>query len=144
MLSRKEHKKAGSKLPEEWIERVTELLSSLYESHCIKNDKKFEVYGNIYNDELLVIISIICNKNDTLPISCFLSIDIDSKKDPSKTLDHLLDMSGIIIDSIFNQEDWNDYESNWTEHTENKVKFFYKISREDVGLTIQANQLLDQ
>ena len=40
-------------------------------------------------------------------------------------------------------KNWNDYETTWQSAESKGLKFFYNISRENVGLTLQANSLLE-
>jgi hypothetical protein len=82
---------------------------------------------------------------EVAPVSYIMSMDLDEKnQDPEKYLDTLIDSMGVFFDSYFADADWNDYISNWTEATYKDLKFFYKVSRENVALTIQAEALLNQ
>lgn len=73
-----------------------------------------------------------------------ISMDLEEKEDPQKYLDTLIDSIGIFFDQYFADANWNDYQANWEEAEYKKLKFFYKISRENMALSIQAEQLLNQ
>jgi hypothetical protein len=56
----------------------------------------------------------------------------------------MVDLLGHIFDDIFNTEDWSGYVSNWTENKYKNHTFFYKITRENIALTLQANEILSK
>jgi hypothetical protein len=75
-----------------------------------------------------------------------LSITFDNLND-SKALKKILDISvsltSLIYDDIFSKEDWHEYVLNWTENEIDGHKLFYKITRENISLTLQAEELLN-
>jgi len=131
-------------LPIEWTEEVTKTITEAYFEQSEKDNSFFYVYGEIYEQEFVVIISYI-NHSDlsASPISLFISHDIveDSKKFKS-SLFNLVDFSGLVFDDIFATENWNDYNLAWTENEFKGNKFHYKITRENVSLTLQAEEIL--
>lgn len=145
MMSRKNQETLGQPLPSEWIERVQNLMEDLYASKCKQTHKTFAVYGFHYPDELLLIVSLI-GKNDpgALPVTCFLSIDIEQEGVWSGQLETLLDGAGMFFDSFFAKKGWNDYTPAWTETPFRKKTIYYMSSRENVALTIEAERLLSQ
>ncbi len=145
MLSRKNHETLGQPLPPEWIERVQNLMDDLYRSKCEKLHRTFSIHGFHYPNELLLIVSLI-GKNDphSLPVSCFLSIDLEQEGIWSGQLETLLDGAGMFFDSFFAKKEWNDYTPDWTKATFRKKTIFYMTTRENVALTIEANRLLSQ
>jgi hypothetical protein len=47
-----------------------------------------------------------------------------------------------LLDEIFAQEEWSEYEPVWQELNYKKETYFYKVSRENIQLTLEANKLL--
>ncbi len=149
MLARKHHKTKGIPIPDEWTIKVSSLLNSVYSQDCKKLERRFEAFGQIFEDELVVIVALISTGDKAvMPVTCYLSTDINNQDDPNEKLGNLLDMAGVIFDNILAQKEWNDYETEWTEHAPKQGKkdlvFYYRVTREDVGLTIKANELLKE
>lgn len=146
MLSRKEQDKAGILLPEPWRQKVENVLYSVYQEQCDARQKSFQVHGITYPNELYLAVGLLNQDQlEIAPVSYIVSMDLDDKnQDPEKYLDNLIDSMGIFFDSFFADENWNEYVSNWTEASYKDLKFFYKVSRENVALTIQAEALLNQ
>ncbi|MBF0359570.1 MAG: hypothetical protein HQK49_01070 [Oligoflexia bacterium] len=147
-LSRKEHKDKGEQIPSKYKKDILDLLNYNYQIifNKYKIKKKFDFYCQLYSTELLMIISLLDDygdkdqDQDSSCISFFLSIDMcegDSRK-YEKYLYRMLDFVGPIIEHSlddFTCEDWSEVESN-------SLKIFYKISRENIALTLHANRLL--
>jgi hypothetical protein len=93
-----------------------------------------------------LVISYLSEKVEYLaPITLFLSSDANHLSDESKvnvTQKNFIDIAGLFFDEIFSDEDWNEFESHWQEVTHNKETYHYKISRENLNATIEANKLL--
>ncbi len=131
-------------LPNEWTEELTKVLTETYFDQSEKDNRFFDVYGEIYEKEFVVIISYIHHEDQLKsPISIFISHEVveDSKQFKS-TLKNLVDLSGHILDDVFATNDWSEYNSNWTENKFRGNNFYYKITRENVSLTLQAEQFL--
>ena len=145
MLSRKEQEQAGIELPAQWIEEVRNLLESTYAAQCRQFAKKFEVYGLTYPDELFLAVSLL-NQNDSnsSPLTYLLSKDLTQTERPTKILDNLVDSIGLFFENYFNNPQEDPYISVWQENEMRGVKFFYRASRENIALTLQANKLLAQ
>ena len=131
-------------LPSEWLEEFTGTLNEVYHEELAKNDRFFDIYGEIYDKEFVVIISYLHNSEQlAAPIALFISHDnLDDSKKFKGALDDLVNLAGVIFDSIFGTEDWSEYNSNWTENNYKKSDFFYKITRENISLSMQAEALL--
>ncbi len=146
MLGRNKSSKNSVAIPGDWAEGVARLLNETYKSECTKNSRYFDVYGRIYPEELLVVVSYLSEKDEfSAPITCFLSStseqmkNVESVKDTQK---NFIDISGLLFDEIFNSEDWNEFEPNWQEISHKNQTYFYKISRENINATIEADRLL--
>jgi len=145
MFSRKNEMEAGTALPKEWLEDCKGLLESVYKNQCDKQNHYFEVCGEIYKDELVFITSILDKDTvNAIPITMTLSISINEKTDNKAILNSMVDASGMVLDTIFNSETDEDiYSINWSEMKFKKHELYYKITRENVLLTIEANKLLN-
>lgn len=145
MLARKEQTKPGILLPDKWRDKVESVLYSVYQAQCDQIQKNFQVHGLTYPDELYLAVGILNpEKLEVAPVTYIASLDLEKDQDPEKFLDTLIDSLGVFFDSYFKDIDWNDYVANWTEASYKDLKFFYKISRENVALSIQAEILLNQ
>tara|TARA_Y100000780_G_C13696127_1_gene423448 strand:+ start:201103 stop:201540 length:438 start_codon:yes stop_codon:yes gene_type:complete len=145
LLSRKEQERLGIVLPEQWRQKVESVLYGVYQKNCDNDKKGFQVYAITYPDELLLTASYLNQeKLEEAPVTYMISMDLEEKEDPQKYLDTLIDSIGIFFDQYFADANWNDYQANWEEAEYKKLKFFYKISRENMALSIQAEQLLNQ
>lgn len=135
-----------SALPHEWTEEFTKTITNAYMEKSEKDNCFFDVYGEIYDKEFVVIISYIHHHDHMrAPISVFISHDIvEDSKAFKKVLSNLIDLTGLVFDDIFAQEDWNDYNTTWTENKFRDNMFHYKITRENISLTMQAEEFLNK
>ena len=144
MLGRYEESINGTPLPQDWQEEFISVLNTTYHSRSEKDGRFFDVYGSIYNCEFLVVVSYI-HKIDQLaaPITLSISHDItNDEKQMKQSLKNLVDLVAEILEDIFSTDNWSEYCSNWTENTFRGDTFHYKITRENISLTLQANELL--
>lgn len=149
MLARKNTSlKNGKALPQEWVEGLNRLLNETYSKECKQNGRYFDVYGQIFPDELLVIASYLSEKDEHIsPISCFLTCDPEDMATEEKvkeTQKNFIDLIGLFFDEIFAEEDWNEFEPHWQEVTHKNHKYFFKITRENINLTLEADKLLGE
>lgn len=132
-------------LPTEWSLSVSELLNTNYQNQISSLDKTFQVYGKLYHGELVIIATLVNEKRETdIPTSYFVSMDLADGQDYSKYLSTLVDSIGEFFETYFATPDWMDYIDLWTDETYKDVKLFYKINRENIALSIRAEQLLGQ
>ena len=133
-------------LPMEWLEELTKTLNDVYSDQRDKDQRFFETYGEIYEKDFVVIISYLHKQDSSAsPITLFLSHDnLEDSKQFKKALSSLTDLVGLIFDDVVSQTDWNEYNLNWTENEFKGFKFFYKLTRENISLTLQAEELLKE
>ena len=144
MLSRKETPFLID-LPQEWVDGVYELLQSTYQAKLSELVLDFKVYGRLYKSELLVIASLVDPNNEkALPTSYFVSMDLEEGQDHTKLLDTLVDSIGAFFDLYFADPSWMDYQDIWKEEEFKGLKLNVKVTRENIDLTIKADQLLNQ
>lgn len=146
MLARKKTSKHGKPLPQDWLESLARLLNETYKTECKQGGRYFDVYGQVYAEELLVVVSYLSEKDEYLtPISCFLSCEPDQMASESKVRDtqaNFIEIIGLFFDEIFADNEWNQFEPHWQEVSHKHQNYFYKITRENINLTIEANRLL--
>jgi len=148
MLQRKPSNVAGQELPAEWIESVTELLNETYREQCNARGRRFEIHGQLFSSEILVIVGLNpVNDQSESSVSCFLSCDAHdmATADAVKTTqNNFVAIAGMFFDEVFADEDWNAWEPNWQEVEWKEKKYWYKMTRENVMLTLQADRLLKE
>lgn len=143
MLSRKNESNKGKALDTSWLEKLCDLLQSTYGEKANNAEGKFKTFGFHYSDEVLLITSYQpVNHPTRQAISLFLSYDIDPSTKNKKLLDHLVDVTGLFFDQYFEDEAWNDYLDSWKLLEFKQEKYFFKTNREDIELTLKANELL--
>ena len=144
MLSRKEHQHKATHLPEEFRTKVRELLNSIYGAKFDKEQYEFAVFGMTFPSEVLLIVSLINKKDDNAaPVTYHVSSDLNENTKADKLMNYLVDSVGLFFDSYFEDPEWNDFFSKWEETDFKGNKIHYKITRENVGLTLMADQILE-
>lgn len=146
MLARKKTSKQGKVIPLDWSEGVGRLLNETYKNECDTKERYFDVYGQVFSEELLLITSYLSEKDPArTPITLYLSSEashIENEAKVKATQKDFIDLTGLFFDEIFGNEEWNDFEPEWQEVTHNNQTYFYKLTRENVSLTLEANKLL--
>lgn len=151
MFSRLDHEIPAVYFPKDWAEGLKQILLNIYGEKCIQNEKTFEIYGFSYPTEALLIISYVGLDKFETPVSLFISSDLTDKTDTDKTMDNMFDSAGVFFDQYFSAEEnndsdviWDDYVLDWEESEFSGEKLFYKVTRENIGLTMEANALLGE
>ncbi len=144
MFSRLEHEVSAVIFPKEWSENVKKTLFSIYGEKCIKEDRTFEIFTFTYPTELLLIISYSSLDKMIAPITLFLSSNLEENKDSKNTMNNLFDAVGVFFDSYFsnNAEIWDDFVYEWQETDFSKQQIFYKVTRENIALSLEAESIL--
>lgn len=141
MLARKPTSLEAQALSQEWSAAMADLLNGTYAKECQKEGRVFEVYGQAFPEELLVIVSLTGDKA-MAPVTCFLSADVKSAADSKKHQQTLIEVAGQFFEEIFGNASWDEWEPNWQEVEYQKYTYWYKLSRESIGLTLEADRLL--
>jgi hypothetical protein len=146
MLARKKSSKNGKVIPLEWTEGVGRLLNETYKDQSTKEGRYFDVYGQVFPEEMLLIVSYLSETDQNiLPITLYLSADpnqISTVEKVKETQQNFIDLVGLFFDEILSNTDWNEFEPNWQEVTHHHQNYFYKLTRENFNLTLEANRLL--
>jgi hypothetical protein len=148
MLARHKKSREGKVIPLDWSESLARLLNETYKSECKAQGRYFDVYGQIFSEELLVIVSWLSEKDEYVaPMTLFLSCDPDqmnSEKKVKETQENFIELIGLFFDEIFATTEWNEFEPNWQEVTHKHQNYWHKITRENINATIEANKLLGE
>lgn len=148
MLARKKSSRNGKALPQDWLEGLSRLLNETYGIECKRNGRYFDVYGQVFQEELLLVVSYLSEKDEYLaPITLFLSSEPDQIANEEKvkeTQKNFIDVAGLFFDEIFADEDWNEFEPVWQEVSHKNQNYWYKITRENLNATLEANKLLGE
>lgn len=146
MLARKKTSKNGKPLPPEWVESLGRLLNESYKTECKETGRYFDVYGQIYPEEFFLAITYLSEKDEyEMPVTLFLSSGSDqiaTKAKVRETQKNFIDLAGLFFDEIFSEDNWEKYEPSWQEVTHHHQIYFYKITRENLVATLEANRLL--
>ncbi len=150
MFSRLEHDITAVLFPKDWAESLKQILLNIYGDKCLKEEKTFEIYGFSYPNEALLIVSYVGLDKFEAPVTLFVSADLVKETDTDKIMDTMFDSAGVFFDTYFaallnNEEEiWDDYVLDWDETEFSNQKIFYKVTRENVGLSMQADLLLGE
>lgn len=148
MIARKKTSKSGKNVPKDWQESLARLLNEAYAAQCKEHGRYFDVYSQIYPEEFLLVVSWLSEKKEHLaPITLFLSCDqehIANEKKVKETQQNYIDLSGLFFDEVFSQDEWNEFEPQWQEVKHNHETYFFKLSRENINLTLEADRLLGE
>jgi hypothetical protein len=150
MFSRISHEETPVIFPKEWSENVKKTLLSIYGEQCIKEDRTFEIFTFTYPTELLLIISYSSLDKIIAPITLFLSSNLNEKNDPKKTMNNMFDAVGVFFDSFFGSrgnneaEIWDEFIYEWQESEFAKQQFYYKVTRENIALSLEAESILNK
>lgn len=133
-------------LPVEWRQELKQSLLNVYGEHCLKNEKTFDVYAFTYPSELLIIASFVGLNQTEIPVTLFLSADLNDKTEPRKLFNSLLDNIAVFFDQYFqniDNEEWDEFIYEWQEEVINRQTFYYKVTRENIALSLEAERLLN-
>ncbi len=138
----------GEPLPRDWAESLAGLLNETYAAQCVARSRAFDVYGRVYPEELLVMVSF-WDKNSPheAPLTFSLSCDPGDIATPAKvkeTQELYVEITGRFFDEVFASEEWDEWEPQWQEVRLKGYTFWYKMTRENVALTLEADRLLTE
>ncbi|MFL5784270.1 MAG: hypothetical protein ACJ76H_06670 [Bacteriovoracaceae bacterium] len=148
MLARMNKSKGGKSAPQEWLEGLSRLLNDSYKRECKEQGRYFDVYGQIYPGELLLIVSWLSETDEYVsPVTLFLSCEADqvsSVKKVKDTQENYVELVGLFFDEILAAKEWDEFEPLWQEVSHKNQNYWYKITRENINVTLEANKLLGE
>jgi hypothetical protein len=143
MLSRNNEEIEGLELPQEWLNEITNAVYSTYESSIKSKNLSLKTYGELHKGEVCLAFCLSSIKSDnTNAVSLILSLDLKDKDDPKETLDNTINQSSEFFDLLFSGQKEDIFQPNWTKSDLKENNFYFKITRENIALSIEANKLL--
>jgi len=149
MYFRRFEEEQGSAFPEKWQNKINSSFEDYFKGKLKRSNFSFQSHGFLHADEVITVITYQKHQSASSPISLIISQDLKQKDLEAKKLDKikdtLLDISGIIFQDIFRslESDEDVYLNHWASYEYKKQDYFYKITRENPDLTIEANKLLE-
>ena len=149
MFSRKDEvDNKSNPIPEKLLEFINKIIADTFEKSFSDKGLELKVFGELYDDEIVLIFSLQKKEDPNLnTISLFISDDIEANSKLEKKVDHLINSSSEFFETIIQSSETElleIYTPRWQETDLPKDNFHYKISRENIELTIQANKLLGE
>lgn len=130
-------------LPDEWCNDVNAMLRSLYGQELIDHNFTIQVYGLTYPTEVVLMISLVNPEDQNSgAITYQASAELAEKSEPKAMLDVLVDSVGGFFDHAFADLENLEYLAIWTEAKIRDTNFHYIVTRENVGLSLEATKLL--
>tara|TARA_B100000886_G_scaffold258771_1_gene183708 strand:+ start:204 stop:650 length:447 start_codon:yes stop_codon:yes gene_type:complete len=147
MFSRK-NGTTSSTIPEQIIILINKIINDSFKTNFDSKNIYLETFGELYEDEILLIFSLL-DKDDSNSntISLFISDEIDPKTDLEKKVNELINASSEFFELLCSGTDEQlseMYSPRWQKSTSGNEGFYFKISRENVRLTIEANKILGE
>ena len=144
MFSRKNHPKYSSLIPTEVLLTITKLINESFEKSFQRKKLTLESYGELYEDEIILILSLSTPSLENT-ISLCISDDFTQKDDLKEKINYLVSSSSEFFEVFINSSEdeiLELYSPDWKQTDLAENNFFYKISRENIKLTIAANKIL--
>jgi len=143
MLSRNNEEAKGLELPSEWLNDITEAINSTYKNLLDRKNLSLSSFGELHKGEVCLAFCLTkLNSDDSSAISLFLSLDLKENEDPKTVLDKTINQSSEFFDLILSEQTEEIFQPNWVKSDLKENNFFFKITRENIKLTIEANKLL--
>ncbi|MCB9091874.1 MAG: hypothetical protein H6621_02905 [Halobacteriovoraceae bacterium] len=147
MFSRKSANSSGASFPEKWQDKTSLNFNEYFQGKYKLENYFFQAFGYIYESEITIILSLIPKETSMSSITLFISKEVDSKlkNNPAKLekiKDTILDIQGIIFDEVLKDLENVPYSHEWIDYTYKKEKYHYKLTRENVELTLKAEEWL--
>tara|TARA_B100000925_G_scaffold286649_1_gene264713 strand:+ start:6276 stop:6716 length:441 start_codon:yes stop_codon:yes gene_type:complete len=145
MLSRHNEEADGVNLPKEWLEEITKVINSAYSDLFSAKNLTLKTYGELHKGEVCIAFCLYnSSSGNTGSISLLLSVDLKDKEDPKSVLDNTIDQSSEFFDLLVSDQTEDIFQPNWVKSQLKKDNFYFKITRENIALSIEANKLLKE
>lgn len=133
-----------SKFPKEMNEKITDALTNELSQQLIDDQRYFFSYGEIYSQEILSVISLLHQTEvQQSPVTLYLSVELDKSNFDIKIIDEIVAFAISVFEEVSRVSDWNEYSVIWQKTNLHSTEAHYKISRENIQLTLEANKILD-
>ena len=149
MFSRHDDRQEKSnQIPKEILSFIDKLIAETFEKRLKSKNLELSIFGELYENEIVLIFSLLNSQDPNLnTISLFVSDDISIDSKLEKKVDHLINSSSEFFETILNSSEeqlLELYSPRWQITDLKSDNFYYKISRENIQLTIEANKLLSE
>lgn len=146
MFSRNSSDESPIFFPEKWQKKYKQVLLNTYGDKCLNNEMTFNIWALTYPAELVLIVSYLSLDPNQIPLTYFVSADLPEEKNAQKFIDLMFDSAGIFFDNYFASQDdelFEEYQFEWNEFEFSGAKLFYRATRENIELTLEAEKLLN-
>lgn len=154
ILARKTSSIEYRPIPLEAKEQISALLIEAYEDDLAKSQKIIDIYGLIYPEEFVLALTVMDQEGRNLiPRSLLLSVDFDAEKSSFQDLlpiflegcdAFLAQALNWNDDDMFSEDVESPYLGMWTEELAKDVSVFTKVTRENIALTLMADEILKE
>lgn len=145
-LTREEYSNPGIDLSEQLKMSILEIFNETYKNDLQKLDLEMGLFGFFYPKEFILITALgQHSKPEENRTNFFVSIpySLDFKnKEMLETVKKAVEALGLCLDDYFAGPEWNDYFDYWQELEVSKTKVHIKSNRENIKLTLLADQIL--
>lgn len=132
-------------IPGKDLSRFKKAVEEAYTEYFIQRSLDFELHGFLYPKEFVLNICIFSPKDlNITPTSLFCSVDLKDESPSEKIINTIVDYIGIFLDEFFQVDSWEDYFQRWESEDFKGQKLHYRITRENVILSLKAEELLNQ
>ena len=147
MFSRhNERAEIANNIPSTILDSIKKLVLDSFQKEFNKKGYELDVFGELYDDEIVLIFSLEkASENSSKTLSLFISQDLEKNNKIEKKIDHLVSSSSEFFEIITtkNEDEIVElYSPRWQKSDLNQENFHYKISRENIKLTLEANKIL--
>ncbi len=137
----------GIDLPRKWCLALRTSLNEIFEEQIRPEKKEFEVFGKVFSKEIVLAVTLLNReREDLLPITSLISKEQNESGADKKILDDMANISTLLFEELLdtNTAELEEplYSPNWLETEYEKKQFHYKVTRENVLLTLAADELL--
>ena len=145
MHSRKNPEAKSTNFPQDWLDEAIGIFEEVYGEQCAQYDKAFRVFGSLYPDEISLAVSIVSMNNIAMtPATYICSCDLKEGQNPKKVLKQMVDSTEFFLEDYFRApNDFENYQHDWDKTKIKNFEFHYKVSRENIDLTLEADRLLN-
>lgn len=147
MFNRKNHDSEGVLIEESWKEDFIGILNDTFKDKKATPQYLFDAYGKVYGDEIVVAACYYNGANmNEIPVSIIVSFEMDekSKKNIKKIFSDMMDLTGLFFEEFFDNPEFTDYEPEWQHHSFKKNDYYFKVTRENIALSLEAERLLKE
>ena len=133
--------------PQEILEGVTSTLQKDY-GNLLIGSEKLKSYGRFYQSEVVLMASVREREEDrpesSSAVTVFVSMDLTPSftKKIEENVSFMVEVISLVLDHFFSERQSYEMIPFYQKEMLDGKEFYYKTSRENIELTIKANELL--